>query len=83
MNTPQQTTYTCNQRAEFYKHLREIKDRPFKDKMESTFQISGILWGNLNIVLAAVLLGAIFHKYVFDFIKKNTDIQISFKRKGK
>ena len=58
----------CNTQREFYKHLREIKSKPFAEKVDITFQANGIIWGALTIVIIILVVGAIFRKEVFDFV---------------
>lgn len=64
---PQQTTQ--NQTPGYYRKLREISQMPFKEKVEASFQINAIVWGYTNILFVALLVGAVFHKHVWDFLK--------------
>lgn len=66
----QQQIQECNTTKEFYSYLREVKDQSLKDRVEKVFQVSNILLGHINVVIICVTIGAVFHKHVFDFIKK-------------
>lgn len=90
MNQQQQAQHipcpTCpevNTTREFYKHLRELKKKPFKEKMDSSLQINGIIWGNTNIILIVLLIGAIFHKHILDYFKKNGFFGFQIKKVSK
>ena len=56
-------------REGFFAYLREIKDQPLKDRSEHVLMTTNILMGGVNVVLAALLIGAIFHTYIIKYFK--------------
>ena len=69
IDIPQQTIEAGSNKG-FYKHLREIREMPFKEKVEATLQMNSIVWGYTSLILFAVIVGAIFHTQIIDFVVK-------------
>lgn len=55
--------------AAFWTHLSAHKEQPLKERIELVANVANSQLGTLNILIGAVLIGCIFHKHVWDFIK--------------
>ena len=54
----------CSRMKEYYSQLREYSHLPSMQRADVTFNTLGILFGYTNVILIAVLLGAIFAREV-------------------